>query len=122
MSLEAPTTEMVSLQVFVGQHRHTGIQSSDADQCRAPRETIEKKVSKIGVDFCPKGGVDLAWILRGRESRAEKNRSDFGTESVTKFVPVSAKIRDRIRAANQKSTSSFHPIAASVLASSRIVF
>ena len=75
VSLEAPTTEMISLQVFVGQHRNYIIlasKSSEADQCRAPRETAEKIESKIGVDFGPEGGVDLAWIFWGREKRAEK--------------------------------------------------
>ena len=33
--------------------------SSDADQGRAPRETIEKNVSIIGVDFGPESGVDF---------------------------------------------------------------
>ena len=46
--------------------------------------------SKIGVDFGPEDGVDLAWIFWGRE------------KIVTKFVPVSGKIRDRIRAANER--------------------
>ena len=73
--------------------------SSDADQCRPPRETTEKKVSKIGVDLGPEGGVDLAWIFWGREKRPEEIRGDFGTKfvtkfvtkCVTKFVPVSSK-------------------------------
>ena len=34
--------------------------------------------------------------------RAEKNRGDFGTEFVTRFAPVSGKIRDRTRAAKSK--------------------
>ena len=50
--LEVPRTEMVSLQVFVDRHRNTGVQSSNAYQGRAPRETIGKKFP------------ELLWILR----------------------------------------------------------
>ena len=87
MSLETPTTEMVSLQVFVGQSKEIlASKSIDADQCRAPGETTDKKFPKIGVDFGPEGGVDLAWIFWGGEKRAQKIRDDFGTKFATKFV------------------------------------
>ena len=55
---------------------------SDAGQGRAPRETTEKNVSKIGVDFGPESGVDLAWIFWGREQG----------------LKISGRFRDRIRA------------------------
>ena len=60
--------------------------SSDANQGRAPRETTEKKGFQIGVDFIPEGDVDLVWM-----------------ESATKFMPVSSKIRDRIRTTKSKN-------------------
>ena len=46
--------------------------TSDTDQGRPPRETTQKKVSKIGVDFGPESGVDLAWICLSREKWAEE--------------------------------------------------
>ena len=105
VSLEAPTTEMVSLQVFVGQHRNLASKSSDADQCRAPRETIEKKVSKVGVDFGPK----VACIWRGFLGAWKKGLKNSGRfrdkirdKICDKIVPVFGKIRDRIRAAKSK--------------------
>ena len=70
---------MVSLQVSIGRHRNIGIQK----QRRKPgsstqRNHWDEKVSKIGLDFGPEGGVDSAWILRGflggREKRAETIR------------------------------------------------
>ena len=80
--------------------------SSDADQGRAPRETTEKKVSKIGVDFGPEAGEDLVWIFWGREKSLKKVGTKFVTKfmtkCVTKFPPVSSKIQDRIRAAKSK--------------------
>ena len=68
--------------------------SRDADQCRAPRETTEKKVSKIGVDFGPEGGVDLAWIFWGREKRPEKASRRFRDK-------IRDKMCDKIRASFQ---------------------
>ena len=103
MSLEAPATEMASLQVFVGWHPKAAVQTS----VEHPEKPLRKTFCKIGVDLGPEGGVDLAWIFGGREKRPEKVRGDFGTKfvtkfvtkCVTKFVSVSSKIRDRIRAA-----------------------
>ena len=64
--------------------------SSDAEQGRAPRETTEKRVSKIGGDFGPESGVDLAWFFGGRE-KGLKNSGRFRD-----------RIRGRPRAAKQK--------------------
>ena len=55
--------------------------SSDADQCRAPRETIEKKVSRICVDFGPEGGVDLAWMFWAGKKGLKKFRAISGQNS-----------------------------------------
>ena len=89
--------------------------SSDADQCRAPRETIDKKVSKIGVDFGPEGGVDG---FLGQGKKGWKNSGRFRDKIHDK---IRAKTRDKIRASfvikfgtgfvpqNQKSTASSHP-------------
>ena len=121
VSLEAPTTEMASLQVFVDQHRHTGIQKQQRRPVSSTQRTTEKDVSKIGVDFGPEGGVDLAWSFWGREKRHEKIRRfrdkirdkicdkicdkiifcyscQFPVNFGTGFVPQ-----------NQKSTASSHP-------------
>ena len=56
---------MVSIEILASKSR-------DADQGRAPKETTEKDISNIGVDFGPESGVDLAWIVWGRERRAAK--------------------------------------------------
>ena len=61
--------------------------SSDADQGRAPRETTKKDVSKMGVDFGPESGVDLAWMFLGAGKKGLKKFGDFVTEFVTAFVP-----------------------------------
>ena len=71
VSLEVPRAEMVSLQVFVGRHRTIALKSSDANQGRAPRETIGNQVSKVGMDFGPEGGVDSEWIFCQRQKSAE---------------------------------------------------
>ena len=110
VSLEAPKQKLLAYKSSLVSIDILASKSSHADQCRALREITEKKYSKISVDFGPQGGVDLAWIIWGREKRAEKIRGGFGTEFatkfvttlVTKFVPVSGKIRDRIRVAISK--------------------
>ena len=68
---------MASLQVFVGQHRHTGIQKQRHRPVSSTRETTEKNVSKIGVDFGPKGGVDLACFF----GAGKKGLKKFGAIS-----------------------------------------
>ena len=54
------------------------------------------------MDFGPEGGVDLAWILFGAGEKGLKNSGRFRERIRDNFVPVSAKIRDRIRAEKSK--------------------
>ena len=65
MSLEAPTTEIVSFKSSLVSIEISASYSSDADKGRAPRETTEK--------FGPESGVDLACILWGQGKKVEKN-------------------------------------------------
>ena len=55
--------------------------SSDANQGRAPRETTGEITSKIGVDFGPEGGVDVAWIFLLHDKKGRKFRSISGQSS-----------------------------------------
>ena len=84
MSLEVARTEVLSLQVPVGQQRNLGIQK----QRRKPGSSTQR-------DHWDKGfqnwrGFGSAWI--------------WGAE----VEPVPGKIQDRARAANQESTESSH--------------
>ena len=85
MSLEAPTTEMVTYKSSLVSIGILASKSSDADQDQAPRETTEKKISKTGVDFGPESGVDWRGFF-GRGKRAEK----FGA------ISGQNRIRDKI--------------------------
>ena len=89
MSLETPTTEMVSLQVFVGQHRKLNWHPKAVTQTRVehPEKPLRKKYRKLAWIWAPRVrgfGVDF---LGDREKRAEKFWCDFMTEFVTAFVP-----------------------------------
>ena len=99
---------MVSLQVFVGQHRDIGIQKQRRKTIEHPKKPL-RKVSKIGVDFGPEGGVGLSffffWGGGGGREKGLKNSGDFGTEFATEVVPVSGKIRDRIQASSLYASS-----------------
>ena len=113
VSLEAPTTEMATLEVFVGQHSHTGIQKQRSRPVSSTQRNHWEKVSKIGVDFGPEGGVDLAWIFGAGKKGLKKfgaisrqnswqnvrqNSCQFPVKFGTGFVPQ-----------NQKCTASSHP-------------
>ena len=84
--------------------------SSDADQCRAPRETTERKFPKLAWILAPK----VAWIWRGffwgrekglkqirriRDKIRDKIRDNICDKICDK---ISGKIRDRVRAAKSK--------------------
>ena len=88
--------------------------SSDANQGRAPRETIGKTVSKIGVDFGPELGADVFGAgKKGPQNSGQnsgQNSSQFPLKFGTGLVPQ-----------NQKSTASSHPKVSSVLSRSGIV-
>ena len=101
VSLRAPRTEMASLQVLVNGHRNTSIQKQRGmPESSTHREAIAPKVSKIGKDFLFENfgwrGFGVEWFWDSEE-RAEKIRAVF------------VGIRDRNRAANQKSTASSRP-------------
>ena len=80
VSLEAPRTEMVSLQVFVGQHSSIGIQK------QRRKERVEQQEKPLGKEF-PK----LAWIWPRRwcgfclALLVQKIGANFATQFVTSF-------------------------------------
>ena len=104
---------MVSLQVLlVGQHRHIGIpKAATQTSVEHSEKSLRKKIPKLAWILATK----VAWIWRGfigaGRKGAENFRGDFGTRFVTKFVttlvtkfvPVSSKIRDRIRVCKAKN-------------------
>ena len=63
-------------------------------------------MSKIGVDFGPESWCEFGVDFLGPGRRGLKIRVDLGTDFVTKFAPVS----DRIREQNRESTVSSHSV------------